>query len=390
MKSLMSWPNSKIGSSRHSLGKASPGIIDNECGIYDQEYFLKMLYCERKRAERSKETLLVLLLDIRKVFSSDKGGQMLKALAYGLTLSTREIDICGWFSRNAVLGVIFTEISHDNVAKTIDTIDCKLQNTFSSVLTKDVASRIEAKFHIFPETTAGNKQCEPPDLLFYPEINGDVTNKVPGLLKRIIDIVGSITALILFSPLFVVIPVLIKCTSRGPVLYKQERSGLYGKTFVFLKFRSMHVNNSDTIHREYIKKFITDQVKQETGHNETTARVFKIRDDPRITPLGKFLRKTSLDELPQFFNVLKGEMSLVGPRPPIPYELENYDTWHRYRLLGTKPGITGLWQVKGRSMTTFDGMVRLDIEYIRTWSLWLDFKLILQTPLAVLRGKGAY
>ncbi len=118
--------------------------------------------------------------------------------------------------------------------------------------------------------------------------------------------------------------------------------------------------------------------------------VYKITNDPRITPLGRFLRKTSLDELPQFINVLKGEMSLVGPRPPIPYELENYDAWHRHRLLGKKPGITGLWQVKGRSKTTFDSMVRLDLQYIREWSLWLDVKLLLQTPLAVLRGKGAY
>ena len=113
-------------------------------------------------------------------------------------------------------------------------------------------------------------------------------------------------------------------------------------------------------------------------------------NDPRITPIGQFLRKTSLDELPQFFNVLKGEMSLVGPRPPIPYECELYDIWHRRRMLSVKPGITGLWQVSGRSSTTFDEMVRLDLRYINGWSLWLDIKLLLKTPLVIITGKGAY
>ena len=113
-------------------------------------------------------------------------------------------------------------------------------------------------------------------------------------------------------------------------------------------------------------------------------------NDPRVTPLGRFLRKTSLDELPQFINVLKGDMSLVGPRPPIPYEFENYDTWHRRRVLEAKPGITGLWQVMGRSRTTFDEMVRLDLQYIRDQSFWLDLKILVKTPVAVLSGSGAY
>jgi lipopolysaccharide/colanic/teichoic acid biosynthesis glycosyltransferase len=118
--------------------------------------------------------------------------------------------------------------------------------------------------------------------------------------------------------------------------------------------------------------------------------VYKLREDPRITPLGKILRKTSLDELPQFINVLRGDMSLVGPRPPLPYELTSYSRWHRSRLLETKPGITGLWQVNGRSSTTFDEMVRLDLRYARAWSLWLDLKILFKTPWAVFWGQGAY
>jgi lipopolysaccharide/colanic/teichoic acid biosynthesis glycosyltransferase len=187
------------------------------------------------------------------------------------------------------------------------------------------------------------------------------------------------------------VPLLIKFTSKGPVLFRQERIGQFEKKFMFLKFRTMHVNNDSSIHQEYVKKLISEQksctVKK--GNGDKTC-IYKMKDDPRITPIGRFLRKMSLDEFPQFFNVLKGEMSLVGPRPPIPYELDNYDIWHKRRVLEIKPGITGLWQVKGRSRTTFDEMVRLDIKYIREWSLWLDTKILFQTPKAVLNGKGAY
>jgi lipopolysaccharide/colanic/teichoic acid biosynthesis glycosyltransferase len=150
----------------------------------------------------------------------------------------------------------------------------------------------------------------------------------------------------------------------------------------------MSVNNDPGIHQEYIKNFILEKKSYASGPE--TALVYKIKDDPRVTPLGRFLRKTSLDELPQFLNVLKGDMSLVGPRPPIPYELENYDLWHRRRIMEIKPGITGLWQVEGRSSTTFDEMVRLDLKYAKEWSLWLDIKILLKTPWVVFSGKGAY
>jgi lipopolysaccharide/colanic/teichoic acid biosynthesis glycosyltransferase len=147
----------------------------------------------------------------------------------------------------------------------------------------------------------------------------------------------------------------------------------------------MYTNSDHNRHKDYIKKFIS-----EGEDNGNVPGVFKLSNDPRITPIGNFLRKTSLDELPQFINVLMGDMSLVGPRPPIPYECELYDIWHRRRLLSVKPGITGLWQVTGRSSTTFDEMVRLDLKYINEWSLLLDIKLLLKTPWVILTGKGAY
>jgi len=151
----------------------------------------------------------------------------------------------------------------------------------------------------------------------------------------------------------------------------------------------MYVNNDPTVHREFVTRLIASQTtgveKQEAGSS-----VYKLTNDKRITRVGKYLRRTSLDELPQFLNVLAGDMSLVGPRPPIPYELAAYQTWHRRRLLGVKPGITGLWQVISRSTVQFDEMVRLDLRYASTWTPWLDFKILLRTPLAVIKGTGAY
>ncbi|MEM5790415.1 MAG: sugar transferase, partial [Syntrophobacteraceae bacterium] len=243
--------------------------------------------------------------------------------------------------------------------------------------------------YLFPEA------CSIPDsttdLALYPDIQilRD-SQKFQLHVKRDIDIFGSIFALFLFAPVFLIIAALIKATSEGPVLFKQRRVGQCGKAFTFLKFRSMYINNDPTIHKEYVKNLIRSSESNGENGKANDEKVFKIQNDPRVTSIGRFIRKTSLDELPQFINVLKGEMSLVGPRPPIPYELENYEVWHRRRILDMKPGLTGLWQVTGRSRTSFDEMVRLDLYYLRHWSLWLDFKILIQTPWAVISSKGAY
>jgi exopolysaccharide biosynthesis polyprenyl glycosylphosphotransferase len=212
--------------------------------------------------------------------------------------------------------------------------------------------------------------------------------KASRLIKRSIDIVGSLVALILLSPLLIVTAAVIKLTSRGPILFKQTRLGRYGVRFTFLKFRSMYFQNDPKIHQDYVRQLISG--KGDSRLPDGDGSIYKIKYDPRVTPIGRFIRKTSLDELPQFFNVLRGEMSLVGPRPPIPYEVEAYEIWHRRRFLETKPGITGLWQVEGRSRIRFDEMVRLDLKYAKIWSPWLDIKILLRTPWAVLRGDGAY
>jgi len=177
------------------------------------------------------------------------------------------------------------------------------------------------------------------------------------------------------------VALLVKLSSKGPIFFKQQRLGQFGKTFTFLKFRSMYANNDHKIHQNFIKRVIKGEHdgKAEGGGKA----VYKMTNDPRITKIGRFIRRTSLDELPQFINVLRGDMSLVGPRPPIAYECEEYEIWHRRRVLEVKPGITGLWQVKGRSRIRFDDMVRLDLQYARTWSIWLDLQILWRTPRAL-------
>ena len=201
-------------------------------------------------------------------------------------------------------------------------------------------------------------------------------------IKRAFDIVFALAALVLGAPAFLLIALLVKLSSPGPVLFRQTRLGRDGRPFVFYKFRSMRHNNDDQAHREFCAEFINGN-----GHDEQ--QVFKMVEDPRVTRIGGILRRTSLDELPQFWNVLKGEMSVVGPRPPIAYEYEHYQDWHKDRLR-VKPGLTGLWQVSGRSQVGFDEMVMLDLHYISRWSLLLDLRIVARTLPVMVRGDGAY
>jgi lipopolysaccharide/colanic/teichoic acid biosynthesis glycosyltransferase len=207
-------------------------------------------------------------------------------------------------------------------------------------------------------------------------------------LKRMIDLVGATVGMIVFFPCMIFISIAIKATSKGPVFFKQHRVGYLGKSFTFLKFRTMQTNGDDAVHREYVKKLVNgynDEVNQGTKDEP----LYKLDNDSRVTRVGWVLRKTSLDELPQFYNVLAGDMSLVGPRPAIYYEAEEYKNWHWLRVMETKPGITGIWQVSGRSRTTFDEMVRLDLQYIEKQSIMLDMKILFKTFGAVLNTKGA-
>jgi len=358
--------------------------------ILDEDKFKRVLSRERKRAERSGEPLLLMLFDLVDIVDREERVHAFAVVTEPIPGVIRQTDVCGWLHASELLGIVFTDIARNDVKQAIQTVESKVRGCIKAKLLPSAYQKIRLSVLVFPDAYGGQEEWEWLNPLFYPEVYPhNMAAKVAEGCKRFMDLVGSFMALILFSPLFLVITALIKLTSPGQVFFRQVRVGQYGKLFTILKFRSMQVNNSDLTHREYMKKFIVNDMKKKptSGGEEV---VFKMQDDPRITPIGKFLRKSSLDELPQFFNVLKGEMSLVGPRPPIPYEVENYAPWHRYRIFVRKPGITGLWQVKGRSMTTFDDMVRLDLQYSRTWSLWLDIKLLLATPGVVIRGKGAY
>ncbi|MEE5988440.1 sugar transferase [Ligilactobacillus equi] len=195
-------------------------------------------------------------------------------------------------------------------------------------------------------------------------------------VKRLFDFCASLIALIPLSVIFLLIAILIKLDDRGPIMFTQTRVGRNGKLFKIYKFRSMRVNAEDLL--EKLK-----------AHNQVEGPMFKMKDDPRITRVGKFLRKTSLDELPQLLNVLKGDMSLVGPRPPLPTEVEQYSDYDKQRLYVT-PGCTGLWQATERNNTGFSGMVKLDLEYIQKASVWLDLKIILMTIKVIFVPNGAY
>lgn len=218
--------------------------------------------------------------------------------------------------------------------------------------------------------------------------------------KRVFDLVFASLALICLSPLMLIIAIVVVLDSPGPAIFVQKRVG--GKRvagdgysywqkneFDFYKFRTMHQNSDPGLHKEYFRAFVNNDVKKMAELQKGKFNVHKLVVDPRLTRVGAIIRKFSLDEFPQFWNVVKGDMSLVGPRPAIPYEVDMYKPWHTRRLEG-QPGITGIWQVSSRSMVDFDDMVRMDIEYLQTQTFMMDLKIVLKTPFAVISRKGAH
>ena len=206
-------------------------------------------------------------------------------------------------------------------------------------------------------------------------------------LKRVFDVLSTTLVMLFATPIMLMVAILIKIDSPGPVFFKQKRIGENKIPFNIYKFRSMRFDTDDDLHKTYVRRLISENISPQQ-QNGTEVKSLKIEKDPRVTRVGHIIRKLSIDELPQIFNVLRGEMSLVGPRPPLPYEFEIYQDWHMYRLIAP-PGITGLWQVKARNQVSFDEMVRMDIEYINNYSFWLDIKLLLKTPWALINTKGA-
>ena len=364
-----------------------PVETDLGSAIFDQNAFQCLLGLERKRTQRTGRPFVLMLLEAHNLITNSKDDRIIAKVFVALTGATRETDIKGWYRNRHTIGVIFTEIN-GSAEKTIDgALRSRVTAGLGVALPVEAIKKINLSFHCYPEVVA-SENGSGPDALLYPDKSHDGPgNKGSHLLKRSIDVAGSIGILIASSPVLLAVAAAIKLTSDGPVLFRQQRVGQYGRRFVFLKFRSMHVSNDDTIHKQYMQSFITGNNGGEQQNSVRT--VFKMKDDPRITSVGNFLRKTSLDEFPQFWNVLIGDMSLVGPRPAIPYEVEHYQPWHKQRL-SVKPGITGLWQIMGRSSIRFADMVRLDLQYAKSWTPWMDIKILFKTPKAVISGNGAY
>jgi len=375
--------------SAHLTNRLSDSVPSAKREVLHEDEFNRMIAIERKRTERTKQPFVLMLLAVGHQKGTPRNGGFLSSAVSALLSSVRETDVIGWYKDRATVGVMYTGLAAGNKTSVLSMIMNRVSATLRDNLTADQFSQVSMSFNFFPDDWDDTGSGRPSNPALYPDLLDSSSEKRSVVaIKRAMDIAGSALMLGLCAPMFVIIAAAIKLTSKGPVLFRQQRVGQYGQHFTFLKFRSMQVNNDHSVHKEYITKFIASQASKQPS-NGNGGGVFKLTNDKRVTRVGKFLRRTSLDELPQFLNVLKGEMSLVGPRPPIPYELAAYQTWHRRRVLEVKPGITGLWQVTGRSRVDFDEMVRLDLRYATTWSPSLDLTILLRTPLAVIKGEGA-
>lgn len=356
--------------------------------VLDEKSFRRMIAIERKRTERTAEPFLLMLLECADSQDPGKCVHNLDKLINVLLSATRETDVIGWYKEHQAIGILFTGLAPDCKSTCIGAILNRVSTVLQDKLFFEQFVQLSISLHLFPDDWNHEVPGNPSNPTLYPDLHQEGKDKRTMLaLKRVMDVLGSAFLMILFLPLFALIAAAVKATSKGPVFFRQQRVGQYGRCFTLLKFRSMRDGNNHSVHMQYVKQMIAGSTEP-VSINENGEGVYKLVNDPRITRLGRFLRRTSLDELPQFINVLMGDMSLVGPRPPIPYEVTSYQTWHRRRVLDVKPGITGLWQVIGRSRVNFDDMVRLDLHYATFWSLWLDFKILMRTPAAML--KGAY
>jgi lipopolysaccharide/colanic/teichoic acid biosynthesis glycosyltransferase len=356
----------------------------------DEETFTRGIAIERARTERSKTPFALMLLEAVSHDGPSTSGTALDCVMAALLSSSRSTDIIGWYKNLTIVGAMYTGLVEDDKNSALCTILDRVIGTLRNELTFEQLNQVRISFHYYPDEWGEGKSGRPSNPVLYPDLLSSQKGRGSMLvIKRMTDIIGSAIMLSLCGPLLLIIAIAVKASSKGPVFFRQRRVGQYGKSFTFLKFRTMYVDNDHSVHREYVRKLINSSGQSEISPGNNSG-VYKLTNDKRVTRVGKVLRRTSLDELPQFINALKGEMSLVGPRPPIPYEVAAYQTWHRRRVLEVKPGITGLWQVTGRSSVNFDDMVRLDLRYAVSWTPWLDFKILMRTPVAVIKGSGAY
>jgi len=351
--------------------------VINHSIIFGKRNFLEHLHKEKLRAQRADSPLSFLLFTVNN--SQNVHLTHINEILKNVRSNTRSIDILSLVNYKTI-GVILPNTNEKGAKQICEKIVNSNSNSTFSITSATYPDQL---FESISENGYIEQDAYPFDYVSLKEHSSFQLS-----IKRAIDIVGSISGMLILMPLMLLVALIIKLTSPGPVIFKQIRLGKQGIPFTFYKFRSMYADTDDQIHRDYITDFISghhEKINQGNGEEP----IYKMTSDPRITKIGAFIRKTSIDELPQLFNVLIGDMSLVGPRPPLAYEVEKYQPWHLKRLLDMKPGITGLWQVEGRSSTEWDDAVRLDIRYIQNWSLLQDFKILIKTVLEIFHCKGA-
>ena len=352
----------------HRLG-STVRIVDDE--VVSGPIFRRSLEREKRRAERSHCALSLAVL--RVPAEHDAGGLVAELLAI-----KRETDLVGWLDAAtvAVLLVDTDEQGREGFLRKVTTL------TAERGVVADAATFPEALFDSLARGCAADVEARAQRLI----AGEGETAGYAG--KRTFDFVFAAVALLLLTPLMLLVALAIALESPGPVIYRQKRLGRGGVPFTFYKFRSMWIDVDEDIHRDFVVRLI-HKGDVEPAPPGSPANTYKLSGDARITRVGRFIRKTSIDELPQLFNVLRGDMSLVGPRPPLPYEAANYEPWHLRRILGVQPGLTGLWQVEGRSRVSFNEMVRMDLRYLRKCSFGLDLSIIVRTVRVVLTCDGA-
>jgi exopolysaccharide biosynthesis polyprenyl glycosylphosphotransferase len=366
----------------HSTRPASAGREHRvtRSHVVVENIFRNVLIREKKRAERARQQLLLVSVSIPDDADRD---QTWPIVVESLAAATRETDITGWLESGRTMSVILSGVA-ESPASLAAAVRRRVQDELTMHMRGRTVTDLGVDVSVHPAQKSAEHQAAFSPM---PAIDTDTNERRSyRAAKRALDVLCSLALLAILAPVFLVVAALVKLTSRGPVFFRQSRIGYQAKPFSMLKFRTMRVDADQALHQEFVTNFIKSGGRQAQPDGQA---VFKIAKDPRVTSIGRILRKTSIDELPQFWNVVRGDMSLVGPRPPLHYEVEQYEPWHRRRLFEAKPGITGLWQVTGRSRTTFDDMVRLDLKYVKTCSISTDVKILLATPGAVISGKGA-
>jgi lipopolysaccharide/colanic/teichoic acid biosynthesis glycosyltransferase/ribosomal protein L32 len=359
----------------HPQGWHAPPA-DNDAhpdGLLSRTEFLRMVQREKRRTDRSHSALSLAALVV-----DPNGGSTLQHVLEKVLAMVRETDYVT-ATDDQCIAVLLPDTGEAGLRSFLDKL----------ALSRD-AQGAHAAGATYPDTSFDRLIGEH---LGTPRSRHAADADEPSPLrsqgyrgKRALDVLGALVALALLSPLMLIVALLIRFTSPGPAIFRQTRVGQGGALFTMLKFRSMRTDIDDSVHRQFVASLIDGKVKPSAAG---TAGQFKMKGDPRITAIGRFIRKTSIDELPQFYNVLKGDMSLVGPRPPVQYEADKYKAWHRRRVFEMKPGLTGIWQVEGRSRVSFDDMVRMDLRYLQHCSLGFDLSILLRTVAVVLACEGA-